>query len=57
MIQRCTPILQHQDPVSFLHEFSFEDFKLFAIAPPNEDLVTGGDVVLAFDRVVKQVES
>jgi hypothetical protein len=34
---------------------AFEDFKLpFAIAPPNEDLVTGGDVVLAFDRVVKQ---
>jgi hypothetical protein len=42
-------------PYHSLHEFSFEDFKLpFAIAPPNEDLVTGGDVVLAFDRVVKQ---
>jgi hypothetical protein len=32
---------------------AFEDFRTFAIAPPNED-VTGGDVVLAFDRVVKQ---
>jgi hypothetical protein len=48
----CIPCGSSAQPQTFktpLH-------KSFARTPasPNEDLVTGGDVVLAFDRVVKQ---